>query len=627
MNTCIALANDDLREAASKGDLVTVERLLKSGANAKSADGGGNTALMSAASKGNTAIVKALLAAGADANAKMSSDFNLGQTALMYATWFGDNHETVRALIDAKADLEAKDKDGRTALWFAADKGQTQCVRLLIAAGAEVDARDNEGATPLITGAAFPDVAKLLLDAKADVNAKSDDDETPLHEAVNRNKLEAVKLLLASGADVNAPQKLMFGINQATPLMMAAHGGMLDIMKLLLDAGADPNRRSGAGQTALSIARTDEAKSLLLALPGFQRPSPEEDLFSAIEKGDLAAVRRLLDAGVSVNATNRQGQTALFIAVQDTPVIKGGALTVSSVGGAQVSGQSVSTTPQKMPIAQLLLDHKADVNAKDKDGNTPLFETGSAEMTRLLVGKGADVNAKNTAGETALHAALGMVWSYGAASEAFGDNSYMGPVVALVEMGADINAKDKKGQTPLDHLLKGFSLAPPKGGVENHPAMRLMTSKGAKHGDPPKETGYTFQDMTNPAIQLIPSWKQADTVADNTQTPLTLEYKKMAIDAPDKVLVGYEFEGQQRRAKSAADIAVLAQPTSNLPLDEITKSVKLANAMKLFGAGEPSEVVVIRLALYTLLESGSGEPPTYGQQLSNVVTIRLRTRD
>ena len=350
-------------------------------------------------------------------------------------------------------------------------------------------------------------------------------------------------------------------------------------------------------------------------------------LFDACQKGDVDTVKRLVGEGVSVNATNAQGETALFVAVQDTPVIKGGALTISSSGGSQVSGQSVSTTPQKMPIVQLLLAQKADVDARDRNGNTPLFKTGSAEMTRCLISKGADVKAKNKDGETALHVGLGMVWSYGAASETFGDDSYMGPIVALVEAGADINAKDKKGQTPLDHLLNGFSLAPPKGGVENHPAMRVMRSKGATRGDPQKETGYTLQDMATPAIQLMPSWKQGDTVADTTETPLKLEYKKVAANAPDKVLVGYEFEGRQRRAKDATDIVMLAQPTSNLPLNEITKSVKLANAMKLFGGGEPSEVVVIRLALYTAQTSGPGEAPAYGAQLSNVVTIRLKTRD
>ncbi len=89
-----------------------------------------NSQLIEAASRGETKKVKALLDAEADVEAKN----NNGHTALMLAALSG-NTDTAKALLEAGADLEAKNNNGGTALMSAAQQGHTEIVELLKKAG------------------------------------------------------------------------------------------------------------------------------------------------------------------------------------------------------------------------------------------------------------------------------------------------------------------------------------------------------------------------------------------------------------------------------------------------------------------------------------------------------------
>ncbi len=85
-------------------------------------------------------------------------------------------------------------------------------------------------------------------------------------------------------------------------------------------------------------------------------------------------------------------------------------------------------------IAELLISKGADVNAKNENGQTPLFDAavaGHKEIVELLIANGANVNAKNDYGTTPLH------------------NSKKEIVELLIAKGADVNAKCKGGAPPL----------------------------------------------------------------------------------------------------------------------------------------------------------------------------------
>src|SRR5262245_5085818 len=115
----------------------------------------------------------------------------------------------VRVLVGQRADVNAAQGDGATALHWAAHWNQLDMVRLLLGAGANVNAADDHGVTPLALAATNGNtgIIDLLLQAGANSNARLETGETPFMRAVRTGKLDAVSRMLAGGADVNAAEK------------------------------------------------------------------------------------------------------------------------------------------------------------------------------------------------------------------------------------------------------------------------------------------------------------------------------------------------------------------------------------------------------------------------------------
>ncbi len=124
--------SSDLIDAAAVNDLAAAQASLEKGAdvNAKTFYFG-ETALMLAAEKDAPVILKAILDAGANVNAKN----NVGETTLMYAAKKG-NIELVQVLLNKSANVNAKDNNGWTALMYAAFMGNRKTARLLKKSGA-----------------------------------------------------------------------------------------------------------------------------------------------------------------------------------------------------------------------------------------------------------------------------------------------------------------------------------------------------------------------------------------------------------------------------------------------------------------------------------------------------------
>jgi ankyrin repeat protein len=200
-----------------------------------------NAHLMMAARWGNAAQIKLALAE-ADVNAGNESGF----TPLMFAAFYNKS-DSIKFIIGAGADLEAKNAAGETALIVAACGGKKLIsIETLIRAGANANAADNEGHTALMRLCEragdfylylgnYAENVRALIDAGADINARNAEGKNALMMLTNpyRSEIRILEILVEAGADVNARDSL-----GRTALGFARRNRKLAIERLLVAAGA-----------------------------------------------------------------------------------------------------------------------------------------------------------------------------------------------------------------------------------------------------------------------------------------------------------------------------------------------------------------------------------------------------
>lgn len=164
------------------------------------------------------------------------------------------------------AAIDDVDPLGRTALYWAARRGDCEAAKLLTDYGARCELPSaRKGSGPLLAAATSgnEDIVRLLLDHGANVETSNADNEAPLICASTiETGLECVKLLIAAGADVNRGDN-----DNRAPFHRATQNGCIEVSKTLLAAGADINATCEDGWTALACCifwNTHESIELLL---------------------------------------------------------------------------------------------------------------------------------------------------------------------------------------------------------------------------------------------------------------------------------------------------------------------------------------------------------------------------
>lgn len=136
------------------------------------------------------------------------------------------------------------------------------------------------------------ELIQMLLDAGANIEARDREYATPLHGAARSNNLEGVQTLLAAGADVNARSRIEFFGEvkrkelEWTPLFYAVESQNLPIVEALVAAGANVNAQSEDGITPLSLAekRNNTAIINFLISKGAKKPVLLVDALQALEQ-------------------------------------------------------------------------------------------------------------------------------------------------------------------------------------------------------------------------------------------------------------------------------------------------------------------------------------------------------
>jgi ankyrin repeat protein len=417
------------------------------------------------------------------------------------------NAAAVKALISQRADVNAAEADGMTALHWAVRANDAPTVQMLIRAGAKVNVASRYGMTPILLAAqnGDPTVVAALLKAGANPNSALPEGETALMTAARTGNVDSIKLLVETGAKIDARENWQ----GQTALMWAAAQNNAAAVKTLIDLGADKNERSKL--LSFPEFKWETSGMVVTVLPrGGWTP-----LMYAARDGAADAVRVLADLKADLNASDPDGTTALMYAIInahfDTAAIlieKGADPNVADTTGTtalysavdmHTMGPMLSRPSPKLvdkldsaDIVKMLIAKGANVNARLKrpiigrhhtptgdaalgEGTTPLARAAKSndlQLMRMLLDAGADpkLTLKDRTTVLMIAAAGGAVVGAYAVAIPVTEASSIEAVKLCVERGVDVNAFNTNGQTALHSAVAR--------GAEN--LVKYLAEHGAK---------------------------------------------------------------------------------------------------------------------------------------------------
>jgi ankyrin repeat protein len=436
-------------------------------------------------------LKKSFLVAFLGVSAASLTAAGLGDARLPDAAQRADR-AAVRSLLQQKVDVNAAQPDGMTALHWAVRQDDLETAQLLIRAGAKIDAVTRYGVTPMYLASVNGNAAMIDAILRAGVSAKSANSggETALMTTVRTGKLDAVKLLLDRGADVNAKES----VRGQTALMWAVLENHPDVVKLLLARGADVNAQSKV-EIPDGITAEPQGTSGDIGAhgPGLYRsravPSPSgamSPLLYAAREGNLEMARILVDAKANLNLASANGTPPIVVAITNNHIElalflleKGAdpnaadrfwkryplyaAVEMRNYDFTRDTAPPVPDARDPMDLIKALLAKGANPNAQTNttpvrgfmqssanwvnfDGQTPFLRAalaGDITLMRLLLEHGADPNIKTNDGSTPLMAAAGLNFVV-SQTYARSDEEYLEAAKLCLEKGNDVNAVDTR---------------------------------------------------------------------------------------------------------------------------------------------------------------------------------------
>ena len=280
-----------------------------------------------------------------------------------------------RPCVECRADRSIWSYDEDFALLEASKNGHVDCVKACLAAGADVNTKycwDNDynsrKGNPLYWAVKHnnDDCAECLIKAGAKIC------DGVLSEAAGRGSERCVNLISEAGGPTWDREPY---INKMLCYAVRYHPPRSKIVDLLINTGANVN--SPWGQRAL---------------------------FDAVRYKNIQCTDQLLKAGADVNKMDGRGETALYDAVREHSV-QCTDLLLKAGAGVNIQNKYYAACWNSVECMDLLMKAGADVNIRDKDGETALFiavPRRSVHYTDLLLKAGADVNIRDKNGRTAL---------------------------------------------------------------------------------------------------------------------------------------------------------------------------------------------------------------------------------
>ena len=291
-----------------------------------------------------------------------------------------DRPDIIKALVERGMSVDIKDENGKTLLFFAAEKNKHQVLDELLSMGANPDIPDGRGRFPLFhaINEKNMDTAKKLI-PHASPDTIDSDGRNALHLAAHKNDLEIVTALHEQGTSLDTKDK-----DGKTPLFVAAEKNKHQSLEALLSAGANPDIPDERGRLPLFHAINEKnmgtAKKLI---PHANLQATDSDgrnaLHLAAHKNDPEIIKALAEKGARLDAKDKDGKTPLFTAAEKN------------------KHQSLGA----------LLSAEANPNLPDERGRLPLthaIREGNLETARQLI-PAANSNLPDSSGRNALHMA------------------------------------------------------------------------------------------------------------------------------------------------------------------------------------------------------------------------------
>ena len=381
---------------------------------------------------------------GNEAKSLFQSKYDINETDAsgntpLHAAALVDDADVAHFLLIKGADDTRVNSDGDTPLHAAIKNDNFGAVRVFAENGSGVFVRNADGKTALEAGLEKSDAYVAALITQNTGRERDSDGNTIVHYCVRMQNASAVRECIKKGIPVSVQNNA-----GKTPLDIALEDSgdekSVAIAADLIMAGAETNDsqfsyfqtavsernfnyRFGDGQTPLHIAAIQHHKSIARYLLANGAHTSAQDitgatpLHEAVRYGDIDIAKALLESGADVNAEDNLGKTPVMLVIPED---------------------------KREAMYRILIEHAADVAKKDAYGDTVLHTATMTSLApsilELLVAGGADVNARNKDGVSPLLIAV--------------QKRNFAHVKFYAERGADINSADKAGDTPLTLALK-----------------------------------------------------------------------------------------------------------------------------------------------------------------------------
>lgn len=364
------------------------------------------------------------------------------------------NIKIIESMLESKVNPNQTDHSATTLLLMAVNQGRSDIVKLLLDKKANVNlANTTNGMTPLILAVrlGYPSIIDLLLNEnKINVNQTLNESDSVIHEAINANKIQSLKVLLKSGQF----NHVLSDTSQHSPLILAIKCENYAMTKELIDS-----------------------KQVHV---NFKNPiNPIQPILSAVSTGNLSLVELLVAAKADVSAVDQNGASALVLAL---------------------AGEHMSV------VYYLLNENVINVNQNTILGDSPLIyaaRLGHLKICRILLEKKADINQENQLSGSPLHMAVKNNY-YAIVKELLESKADLS--LNSKSFPSSLEVAVEKGYLPIVKLLNSYD-APVCDKNPSHPeiskALKVCCSYEAKTGEQLRAHYNAFNELNSQIQQLL----------------------------------------------------------------------------------------------------------------------------